>query len=101
MLAFIILAFVDLYIYMKTGKKEGYTTNKYVAMRKEKYENEKWTVYGTMGCGWTRKQLKYMDDHDISYTFINCENGKCEGVSAMPTLVSPTGTRSEGYKEMR
>ena len=21
---------------------------------------KKWTVYGTMGCGWTRKQLEYM-----------------------------------------
>jgi len=24
-------------------------------------DGKKWTVYGTMGCGWTRKQLEYMN----------------------------------------
>ena len=37
----------------------------------------KWTVYGTMGCGWTRKQLKHMKDNNISHEFIDCDKKDC------------------------
>jgi hypothetical protein len=60
-----------------------------------------WTVYGSNGCGWTRKQLKNMDDKGISYTYVDCdEDGKqCTGMSGFPTLKDESGTMSTGYKE--
>ena len=59
-----------------------------------------WTIYGTMGCGWTRKQLDYMKRTGKPFTFINCDKNGCEGVEAFPTLVSPEGVRHTGYKEV-
>ena len=58
-----------------------------------------WTVYGTNGCGWTRKQLSLMDSNNISYTFVDCDSEDCNGASAFPTLVAPDGTKTVGYKE--
>jgi hypothetical protein len=59
-----------------------------------------WTIYGTMGCGWTRKQLDYMKRTGKPFTFINCDKNGCEGMEAFPTLVSPEGVRHTGYKEV-
>jgi len=59
-----------------------------------------WTVYGTMQCGWTRKQLEYMQSKKIAHEFVNCENGKCTGKTAFPTLVSPDGEELVGYNEI-
>ena len=36
---------------------------------------KKWTIYGTMGCGWTRKQLDYMKKAGKPYEFIDCDKG--------------------------
>ena len=47
MIALIILAIIDILILMQTGQAPI-------------EEGKKWTVFGTMGCGWTRKQLDYM-----------------------------------------
>jgi len=59
-----------------------------------------WTIYGTMGCGWTRKQLDYMKRTGKPFTFIDCDKNGCEGMEAFPTLVSPEGVRHTGYKEV-
>ena len=59
-----------------------------------------WTIYGTMGCGWTRKQLDYMNSTGKPFTFIDCDKNGCEGMDAFPTLVSPEGVRHKGYKEV-
>lgn len=59
-----------------------------------------WTIYGTMGCGWTRKQLDYMKRTGKPFTFIDCDKNGCEGMDAFPTLVSPEGVRHTGYKEV-
>lgn len=60
-----------------------------------------WTVYGTMQCGWTRKQLDYMKRKNVPYTFVDCANGGgCAGKSAFPTLVSPNGEELVGYNEV-
>ena len=56
-----------------------------------------WTVYGTNGCGWTRKQLEVMDSKGVSYKFINCDSENCDGVSAFPTLVDPNGKKTVGF----
>jgi glutaredoxin len=57
-------------------------------------------IYGTMGCGWTKKQLKYCDDKGLKYKFVNCESETCpESVKGYPTIIH-RGETIEGYKEM-
>jgi hypothetical protein len=60
-------------------------------------KKSKWTVYGSMGCGWTRKQLKHMDDHRIDYNFVDCDNSNCEHVDAFPTVIKPSGETVVGF----
>ena len=86
MLAFIILALINIIILMKTGQ-----ATKVV---------EGWTVYGTMGCGWTRKQLEYMKKNGKSHTFVDCDKGGCDGMDAFPTLKHPNGEIIVGYNEI-
>jgi len=89
MLAFIILAIINIIILMKTGQA------------KKVVEGEKgWTVYGTMGCGWTRKQLEHMKKAGKAHTFVDCDKEECKGMKAFPTLVSPEGEKTAGYKEV-
>ena len=58
-----------------------------------------WTVYGTNGCGWTRKQLKHMTASGIRHTFVDCDKADCSEIDAFPTMDSPHGDRHVGYKE--
>ena len=89
MLAFIILAIVDMIILIQTGKKAS------------KEEGGKgWTVFGTMGCGWTRKQLDYMKKNGKTHTFVDCDKGGCDGMDAFPTLKGPDGEMTVGYTEV-
>ena len=57
-----------------------------------------WTVYGTNGCGWTRKQLAVMDTKKVPYKFVDCDKEDCKGADAFPTLVDPSGTKTVGFK---
>jgi hypothetical protein len=57
----------------------------------------KWTVYGTTGCGWTRKQLKHMKDNNVPHTFIDCDKKDCNGFNAYPTLKDPSGKITTGF----
>ena len=84
MLAFIILTLINIMILLQTGKTDG----------------KKWTVYGTMGCGWTRKQLEYMKKNGKSHTFVDCDEGGCDGMDAFPTLKHPNGEIIVGYNEI-
>lgn len=59
-----------------------------------------WTVYGTMGCGWTRKQLEHMKKKGIAHTFVDCEGGACPGMDAFPTMVHKNGEKIVGFKEV-
>lgn len=60
-----------------------------------------WTVYGTMGCGWTRKQLDYMKEKNIPHTFVDCDkDGACPGMDAFPTMVHKNGEKVVGFKEV-
>jgi hypothetical protein len=59
-----------------------------------------WTVYGTMGCGWTRKQLEHMKSKGIPHTFVDCDKGGCDGMEAFPTMKSPQGEKIVGFKEV-
>jgi hypothetical protein len=58
-----------------------------------------WTVYGTNGCGWTRKQLAVMDSKKIPHTFVDCDKEDCKGASAFPTLVDSAGNKTVGFKD--
>ena len=59
-----------------------------------------WTVYGTMGCGWTRKQLEYMKSKGVSHRFVDCDKGECPGMDAFPTMIHTSGEKVVGYKEV-
>jgi len=91
MIAFIILALIDIYIFIQMGKKKP---------TGEVDSKKGWTVFGTMGCGWTRKQLEYMKKNGKEYTFVDCDKGGCDGMEAYPTLMNPDGEQSTGYKEV-
>ena len=72
-----------------------------ICMKKspKKMGGAKYTIYGTMGCGWTRKQLDYMKKSGKPYTFVDCDKGGCDGMTAFPTTVDPSGKKTVGYKE--
>ena len=59
-----------------------------------------WTVYGTMGCGWTRKQLEALKNSNIPYTFVDCDSKECAGMSAFPVNILPDGTQKIGFTEV-
>ena len=61
--------------------------------------NGSWKVYGTNGCGWTRKQLEVMKDKNVQHTFIDCDKEDCGDVQAFPTLVDPAGKKTVGFKD--
>lgn len=60
-----------------------------------------WTVYGTKGCGWTRKQLDHMKDNNVPHKFIDCDKEKCEGMDGYPTLKDPNGKISVGFMQVQ
>jgi hypothetical protein len=59
-----------------------------------------WTVYGTDSCGWTLKQLSVFDTKGIPYNYVNCAQSDCSGMSAFPTLVSPSGVKTVGFNSL-
>ena len=87
MLAFIILAIINTIIFMNMGKAP-------------EAGGKGWTVFGTMGCGWTRKQLEHMKKNGKPHTFVDCDKGGCDGMKAFPTLKHPNGETTVGYKEV-
>ncbi len=92
MFALLLLILISLYIIYEAG------TNTVPLME---VIGDKWTVYGTMGCGWTVKQLDYMKKNGKPHTFVDCDNGgECEGMDAYPTIVDAEGNKTTGYKEV-
>lgn len=85
MLAFLILTVINTIIFMQTGQEKP---------------KAGWTVFGTMGCGWTRKQLDYMKKNGKAHTFVDCDKGGCDGMDAFPTLKGPSGEMTVGYTEV-
>ena len=63
----------------------------------KKSSSSHWTVYGTNGCGWTRKQLKHMKDNGVSHTFVDCDKEDCGDVKAYPTLKDSNGKVITGF----
>lgn len=89
MIALLVLLALDIYILTQTGAKAPVSNGE-----------KKWTVYGTMGCGWTRKQLEYMKKKRKSHIFVDCDKGGCDGMDAFPTLEGPNGEKIVGYNEV-
>lgn len=56
-----------------------------------------WTVYGSNGCGWTRKQLKSMKDKKLNHTFVDCDKEDCGDISSFPTIKDSDGKTTVGY----
>jgi hypothetical protein len=64
-------------------------------------KGDSWTIYGTDGCGWCKKQKSYMNSKGINYTFVDCSSGSCEGITGFPTLKNmETGEVKVGYTEL-
>jgi glutaredoxin len=87
----VLLAIIDLYILSQT-KTSGSTT--------AVSDGKTWTIYGTMGCGWTRKQLEYMKKAGKPFRFVDCEKEGCSDIEVFPTIVHPNGEKTVGYSEI-
>lgn len=60
-----------------------------------------WTIYGSMSCGWTRKQIDHMKENNITYKFVDCSKKECPGIKGFPTTIhNKTGIKLEGYNEI-
>ena len=63
----------------------------------------KLVVYGADWCGWTKKQLKYLDENKIDYDYIDCSKDKdsCPAeVKGFPAIKHCDGTLKPGYQEI-
>ena len=97
MIAVLLLLLINAYILINTGKKTETKINTPAAVGVTKTE---WTVYGTNWCGWTKKQLAYLEKKGIPHKFIDCEKGNCDGIEAFPVMKSSDGEEVVGYKEI-
>lgn len=69
---------------------------------KSKYDmKEKMTIYGSMQCPWTTKQIDYVKSKGMEYDFVECrdEPSKCPGIKSHPTTKMSDGTMVVGFKE--
>lgn len=59
------------------------------------------TVYGSMGCGWTTKQLDYLNEKGISHVFVDCDKERCPPfVEGFPTMKLANGDIKIGFKRL-
>jgi hypothetical protein len=86
-----LLILVNFYILSQTGQRR---------VDVKISNGDGWTVYGTMGCGWTRKQLEYMEKNGKPFKFVDCEKEGCSGMEAFPTILHPSGEKTVGYSEI-
>ena len=98
MLALITLLIINTRIFMTMENKNALKVS--VDTMPEKSDSGEWTIYGSMGCGWTRKQLDYMKKAGKPHVFVDCDKGGCDGMTAFPTLKGPNGEKIVGYNEV-
>lgn len=94
MILALILVLINIRIFMSMKKAQPAK-----AVKAEPADGE-WTVYGSMGCGWTRKQLEYFKGKGKPYTFVDCDSEDCKGIEGYPTMVHSSGERVVGFKEV-
>lgn len=72
----------------------------YIVNRRPSFPDDgNWKVYGSMKCGWTKKQLDHLKSNGINHTFVDCDKDACD-FTAFPTLVhSQSGEKIVGYTE--
>ena len=61
----------------------------------DKNNGNPWKVYGSMYCGWTRKQIEELKNKGVDYEFHGCSGNRCK--EGMPENVLPNGTRHVGF----
>ena len=67
---------------------------------KPKDKDERIIVYGTHGCGWTKKQLKNLRDKKVPHVFHDCDTKGCPRfVKGYPTIQKKNGEIVVGYSE--
>lgn len=98
MLALITLLIINTRIFMTMENKNALKVS--VDTMPENSDSGEWTIYGSMGCGWTRKQLDYMKSKDKPFTFVDCDNGECDGIEGFPTMIHTSGEKVVGFKEV-
>ena len=91
MLLIVVLILANIYILCQTGKNQVFAP--------KVQGPKKWTVYGTMTCKWTRKQLEYLNNTKRHYVFINCNEESCDNIDGFPYIIHPDGEISIGYTE--
>ena len=99
MILALILVLINIRIFMAMKKTQPVEAAEPVEAVKAKSAGGEWTVYGSMGCGWTRKQLDYFKDAGMSFTFVDCDSEDCPGIDAFPTTVDASGEETVGFKE--
>ena len=64
-------------------------------------DDVEYIVYGTDWCGYTVKQLKYLNKKGISHKYVNCEKEQCDGIKAFPQMTRTSdGETIRGYSEV-
>tara|TARA_B100000287_G_scaffold404363_1_gene426961 strand:- start:17831 stop:18118 length:288 start_codon:yes stop_codon:yes gene_type:complete len=95
MILFFLLALVNIYILLCLYKTPAPTAS--AAEAKDKY-----IIYGSMGCGWTRKQIDVMKEKKLAYEYVDCQkDGGCPpDVKAFPTIRHPDGKMTTGFNSL-
>ena len=51
---------------------------------------EKLTVYGAQWCGWTKRQVEFLENNNVAFDYVECteekNKGICQGVQGFPLL---------------
>lgn len=104
MILFFILALLDIYILcsMRTTAAVPTIDAPAAAAASAAASGDKYIVYGSMGCGWTRKQIDLMKEKGLPYEYVDCpKNGGCPPeVKAFPTIKHPNGKMTTGFNNL-
>ena len=90
-----------LILFLLTAGVVLYLLNSKLTPESKDHGKGTWTVYGTNGCGWTRKQIEHMKSNNIPHKSIECDKETCNGISAYPTMKSPNGQIITGFKTVQ
>lgn len=90
MIAFIFVAILAVLVFVTCTRRNTI----------KKSDDKGFTVFGTMGCGWTRKQIDYLKKNNKPHEFVDCTKGGCDGIEAYPTIKHPDGKITTGYQEV-